>query len=164
MILLRNESVSYISINTPNMYGIGTQMLKTMDLTDVAPCSLVDRYLRFGKACRRHLQKRFYPEGKGLTVNPRNVNPKSSSLVSTEGSQCTERTKVRHHMKLNVWRNSLAGMTHAGKISRAASFRRTILGFRESFRLTSERLNSSSIVCNNNVNALQDLRFPQRFY
>ena len=32
MILLRNESVSYISINTPNMYGIGTQMFQDYGL------------------------------------------------------------------------------------------------------------------------------------
>lgn len=66
-------------------------------------------------------------------------------------------------MKLNVGRNSLASMNHAGKISRPASFRRNILGFRESFRVTSELPSFSSIVCNNNVNAVQDLRFPQRF-
>lgn len=68
-------------------------MFKTMDLTDVAPCSLVDRHLRFGKAWRRHLQSRRYPEGKGLTVSPRYVNPKSSSLVLTECSQCNWKNK-----------------------------------------------------------------------
>lgn len=64
-------------------------MFKTMDLAHVAPCSLVGRYLRFGKACRHHPQSRCYPAGKALTVSPRYVNPKSSSLVSTEGSQCS---------------------------------------------------------------------------
>lgn len=76
-------------------------MFKTMDLTDVAPCTLVDRYLRFGKACRRHLQSRCYPEGKWLTVSPRYVNPKSSSLVSTEGSQCNwkDKSAALHEIK-----------------------------------------------------------------
>jgi len=128
-------------------------------LTDVAPCSLVDRYIRFGKACCRHLQSSCYPEGKGLTVSPLYVNPKSSSLVSTEGSQCN----WKDHMKLNVGRNSLASMTQGGKTSRTASFRRIILGFRESFRVTSELPSFSSIACNNNVHAARDLRFPQRF-
>jgi hypothetical protein len=82
-------------------------MFKTMDLTDVAPCSLVDRYLRFGKACRRHLQSRCYPEGKGLTVSPRYVKPKTSSLVSTEGSQCTkDKSAAPHEIKR---RKKLAG-------------------------------------------------------
>jgi hypothetical protein len=58
-------------------------MFKTMDLTDVAPCSLKDRHLRFPR----------YPEGKGLTVSPRYVNPKSGSLVSTECSQCNWKNK-----------------------------------------------------------------------
>ena len=70
---------------------------------------------------------------------------------------------MRHHMKLNVGRNSLAIMNHTRKISRPASFRRTVLDFRESFRVTSELPTFSSIVCNKNVNAVQDLRFPQRF-
>jgi len=74
------------------------------------------------------------------------------------------RTKARNHMKLNVGRNSLAIMTHAMKISRPASFRRAVLGFRESIRVTSELPTFSSTVCNKNVNAVQDLRFPQRFY
>jgi len=76
-------------------------MFKTMDLADVEPCSLAGRYLRFGKACRRHLQSRCYPEGKALTVSPRYVNPKSSSLVSTEGSQCngTDKSAEPHEIK-----------------------------------------------------------------
>jgi hypothetical protein len=146
------------------MKGIGKQMFKTMGLTDVAPCSLIGRYFRFGKACRRPLQsRRCYSAGKGLTVSPCYVNPKSCSLVSKEGSQCNMKDKRSAPREIKRRKKLTGSMTHAWKMSRPASFRRIILGFRQSFQVTSEIPSFSSIVCNNNVNVVRDLRFPQRF-